>query len=559
LKILILIFGLFFTLSANIEDSELKKMIGEMIIIGFDAQYVDENSQIIKDINRYNIGGAILFDKNYKNPTKIKNISSPKQLHKLVSSLQKLTDHYIFISIDQEGGAVQRLKSKYGFETIPSAKDMALMDENKSFSIYESHSQMLQNIGINMNFAPVVDLAINPKNSVIVGLNRSYGIDSDIVSKYASLMIKAQNKYNIISVLKHFPGHGSSLGDSHKGFVDISDTYSNKELLPYKTLIEKNMVDAIMTAHVFNKHIDKKYPATLSYNFNTKLLREKMGFDGVIISDDMQMGALAKHYSLEQRVTLSINSGVDITLFGNQLSNIGVRELVEVIFKQVKAGKISLKRIKESNKRIKYLKTKNKIIYKPIIFKTKRKNLTKAYIKKHYEIDAKDIKIVPKIILLHWTAVPNFEDSFKRLYPQELFSDRKDISSASALNVSAHFLIDRDGKIYQLMEDNFMARHVIGLNYNSIGIENVGGESNKIEDLTQAQVLSNIELIKYLKKKYPTIEYLLGHYEYRDMENNMLWLEKDKNYRTKKVDPGEKFMGEVRIGVRELKLKNATK
>jgi beta-N-acetylhexosaminidase len=408
---------------------------------------------------------------------------------------------------------------------------------------------MLEDAEINMNFAPVVDLAVNPKNRVIVGLERSFGSDIRQVVAFSKVVIQEQKLHNIISVLKHFPGHGSSLGDSHKGFVDVSETWSPQELEPYKVLIDQNQVDMIMTAHVFNSHIDDKYPATLSYKFNTDLLRNMMKFKGIIISDDLQLGAISQHYSLSQKTTLAINSGVDILLFANQLENVSVTKLVDTIFKQVKSGAISMERIKESNARINNLHTKYSIIQKPIIFTDKRKNLTKQYIKSHYGFNVKDITIEPKTIVLHWTAVMDFEKSFKRLESELLFSDRADIAKASALNVSAHFLVDRDGTIYQLMPDNWMARHVIGLNYSSIGIENVGGEANKKEDLTQAQLQANIALVSYLKAKYPTIKNVIGHYEYRDFENTPLWLEKDDGYRTKKSDPGEKFMRDVRNSI----------
>ena len=196
-----------------------------------------------------------------------------------------------------------------------------------------------------------------------------------------------------------------------------------------------------------------------------------------------------------------------------------------------------------------------KIIDKPIDFKEERIALTKEYIKTHYGKSVKNITIVPKIIVLHWTAEPNFTKSFNRLKPQRLLTDRKDIAKASLLNVSAQFLIDRDGTIYRLMPEEWMARHVIGLNYSSIGVENVGGKDNKIDDLTPAQRQANKDLIRYLKHKYPTIEYLIGHYEYTQMESTPLWLEKDKGYRTIKADPGEKFMAEVRDAVKDLRLK----
>lgn len=196
-----------------------------------------------------------------------------------------------------------------------------------------------------------------------------------------------------------------------------------------------------------------------------------------------------------------------------------------------------------------------KIIDKPIDFGPERIAMTKDYIKSHYGKDVENIEITPKIILLHWTAEMDFDKSFKRLLPEKLLSDRQDIVKASALNVSSHFLVARDGTIYRLMPETWMARHVIGLNYSSIGIENVGGKDNKIDDLTPAQRQANIDLVYYLKSKYPSIEYLIGHHEYQQMENTSLWLEKDQGYRTVKSDPGEKFMSDIRDGVKCLDLK----
>ena len=553
MKIILILFTLVLALNAQsktpISDAELKNMIARMLIVGFDDLKINDKSQIVKDMQKYDLGGVILFDRFYRDANRTKNISSPQQLKQLTSDLKKYSKKPLFISVDQEGGKVARLKPKYGFKTVPSAFEVGKMNFNNTVKTYQAQSKMIQNAGINMNFAPVVDLAINPKNKVIVGLERSFGKDPRKVSALAKIVIQEQKIHNIISVVKHFPGHGSSLGDSHKGFVDVSETWSPKELEPYTTLIKQNQVDAIMTAHVFNSHIDEKYPATLSYKFNTKLLRQKMGFKGLIISDDLQMGAITQHYSREQRVALAINAGVDVLLFGNQLASASVEQLVNAVFTQVKSGKIPLSRIKESNARIQNLHTKFSIVQKPIIFTDKRKEMTRAYIKQHYGLKVREITITPKTIVLHWTAVMDFEKSFQRLYPELLFTDRADIAKASALNVSAHFLVDRDGVIYQLMPDNWMARHVIGLNYSSIGVENVGGESNAKEDLTPAQLDANIKLINYLKAKYPSIQNVIGHHEYMEYEHTPLWLEKDASYRTQKADPGDKFMRDVRSAI----------
>lgn len=188
----------------------------------------------------------------------------------------------------------------------------------------------------------------------------------------------------------------------------------------------------------------------------------------------------------------------------------------------------------------------------PIDFSLLRVELTKEYIREHYGFNVDDIKIKPKIIVVHHTARDSFNDSFELLLPAVLPSHRPDIAKSGALNVSAHFLVDRDGTIHQLMPLDIMARHTIGLNYNSIGIENVGGENSK-DNLTDEQLKSNIELIRYLKDKFPSIEYLIGHYEYRVFEKTSLWLERDNAYRTLKDDPSPRFMKAIRDEIKDLK------
>ena len=188
----------------------------------------------------------------------------------------------------------------------------------------------------------------------------------------------------------------------------------------------------------------------------------------------------------------------------------------------------------------------------PINFGEKRIELTKDYIKTHYDLNVNDIKITPKIVLVHYTAIDGFEKSLARFTSHTLPNDRPEISKASALNVSTHFMVERDGTIHQLMPLDFMGRHVIGLNYSSIGIENVGGEGY-VENLTVEQLLANIFIVNYLKKKFPSIEYVVGHHEYRCFEKTDLWLEKDDGYRTKKFDPGANFMRDLHANIKDFK------
>ncbi|MBZ0199303.1 MAG: N-acetylmuramoyl-L-alanine amidase [Ignavibacteriaceae bacterium] len=188
------------------------------------------------------------------------------------------------------------------------------------------------------------------------------------------------------------------------------------------------------------------------------------------------------------------------------------------------------------------------IIDKPISFSKQRVDLTKEYIKVHYGIDAQNISIEPKVIVLHWTAIDDFEACFNLFNMETLNGSRPDLEASGQVNVAIQFLVDRDGSVYRLMPETEMARHCIGLNYNSIGVENVGGENN-VDNLTDEQIAANIKLVKYLVEKYPGIQYVIGHLEYRLLEGSPLWLEKDPEYRTIKYDPGKRFMNAVRNGV----------
>ena len=356
---LLILFNLSLADMNNDSDNKLKKMIARMLVIGFEDEKVNEKSKIIQDIKKYELGGVILFDRFYSDRNRTKNIRSPKQVQALTQALQEASSKPLLISIDQEGGRVARLKPSYGFIKTASAREIGKGSLSDATLAYKELAKTLHVSGINCNFAPVVDMSVNPENFVIYKLERSYGKNPLHVSQYATRFIDALRSENVLSVLKHFPGHGSSLGDSHKGFVDISDTWSKLELEPYRLLIEEDKADMIMTAHVYNSHLDKKYPATLSYKVNTELLRKKLGFKGVIISDDLQMKAISEHYSLMQTVTLAINAGVDILLFGNQLGSQNLDELIETIYKEVQKGTISRSRIEESNRRIEALHPKS--------------------------------------------------------------------------------------------------------------------------------------------------------------------------------------------------------
>jgi len=327
----------------------LKQLLYKMLIIGFDGKDILNNKKLITNIEN-GLGGVILFDHYIDDKKKSKNIQSPQQVKKLNKSLQDICEEPLIICIDQEGGKVARLKEEKGFSKTLSAKKIASLEEKDAKKEYENLSFELKDLGINCNFAPLVDLAINKESKIIYGLDRAYGEDSEQVVKYAQIFMDALSENQIISVLKHFPGHGSAKGDSHESFVDISKTWNEIELIPYKKLLSKTKM--IMSAHVYNSKLDENYPATLSFKTNTELLRKKLGFNGVLVTDDLQMLAIKKHYKKEEAIELAINSGADMLMYCNQLSNDDTEETIDMMNHLVQNKKISINRIKEANHRI---------------------------------------------------------------------------------------------------------------------------------------------------------------------------------------------------------------
>ena len=334
-------------ISAQVNDKE----IANMFMLGFYGTSAND-SAIKSDICK-GLGGVIVFQKSPVNRNAAKNFTNANSLRTLTSDLKSCGTKPL-IAVDQEGGVVQRIKFSYRY---PKATTIAKMGHKRAYSIYYQMGKELKNLGLNLNLAPVVDLAINPNNRVIVKLGRSYGKRPADVINYAAAFIDAMHANGILTSIKHFPGHGSSLGDTHKGFVDVTNLWQKKELEPYKAL--KGTTDTVMVAHIFNRKLDSKYPASLSRNIVTNKLRGEIGYHGVVITDDLQMGAIAKHYSLASRIALAINAGDDILLFANQVHPkrvIKIEKLISIVRSLLNSGKISEVSIKNANARINTLK-----------------------------------------------------------------------------------------------------------------------------------------------------------------------------------------------------------
>lgn len=344
------------TLCANVQAQKLDSLgikIGQMLLIGFPGPSVDPT--MLEEIRQGKIGSIILFEKN------IPPQNSFIALKKITWTYQQAAPLPLLIGIDQEGGRVNRLKDKYGFPRSITARAMGQAKTLDSVRFYgESTAATLAGLGFNVNFAPVVDLASNPDNPIIAKHGRAFSANEDSVALLAKEFIKAHRKYNVLTSLKHFPGHGSSKDDTHLGIADVTNTWEERELKPYQLLIDSGYADAIMTSHIVNRQLDKAgNPGTLSADVLTGILRQRLHFDGVVFTDDMQMQAITKHYGLKDAIKMAINGGVDIMTFSNNLPDRESR-IVDIahdmIRKMVASGEIKAERIDESYRRVIALK-----------------------------------------------------------------------------------------------------------------------------------------------------------------------------------------------------------
>lgn len=344
-------------LKLHASQTELHNQVKSMIMVGFRDKDLDHILQ------QDRVGGYILFAKDYltKEPRNIYSYSN------LCHIVDKIRGHGIsMIAADVEGGAVNRLENLAGFELMPSAALLSLLDRHsyKNDSIYgvsKFFAAQLFGNGITINFTPVVDVLVNADPKFFLR-ERIFSNRSDIVAAAAEKVIQAHHRHGVTTVLKHFPGHGSAEGDSHFGYVDITNTWKQDELMPYKRLIAKKRAEMIMIGHLMHRKFDEKYPSSMSYNIVTGLLRKKLKYDGPVITDSIDMEALHQHFTLKEIVISSINAGVDIILHANQMQydpDIGSK-IYDIIMKAVYDGKISRERISLSYRRISSISNKYK-------------------------------------------------------------------------------------------------------------------------------------------------------------------------------------------------------
>ncbi len=334
-----------------------------MVMVGFrgtgESPLSEDLLYLLEDIRAGRIGGVILFEPDHltKGP---RNVKSGQQVRNLAGLLQKEAAIPLFVAVDQEGGLVRRLKPAMGAPDTPSARKMGKMPRELVLREGLKLGRYLSDLGINLDFAPSLDVDVNQNSPAIGAKERAFAADPERVADSAGAFAAGLAQSGVLYCFKHFPGHGSAAGDTHAGLTDVSKTWSAKELDPYRRLLQKNMPGMVMAAHVFNSGLDPEFPASLSNRIIGGLLRGQLGWQGVVITDDLQMKAVTDAYGREEAMLLAIQSGADIILVGNNLEHDSLqgRKTHRAILDLARAGKISEARIRESYARILALKAR---------------------------------------------------------------------------------------------------------------------------------------------------------------------------------------------------------
>ncbi|MGY6708969.1 MAG: glycoside hydrolase family 3 N-terminal domain-containing protein [Rhizobiaceae bacterium] len=295
-------------------DAELQRQIGQMLMVGFVGTSPDDPwpRRIVEQIAEGSVGGVLILGR---------NVSALDDLRAMNNAFREAApDNPPLIAIDQEGGRIQRLRSLHGFPETPSAAMLGRhADPETARDFYATMAQGLADLGFNVNFGPVVDLDVESRNPIISQLQRAYAPDAPTVTAFARAFIEAHRSAGILTAPKHFPGHGSTLLDSHETLPDITLTWSEEELEPYRALLAEDSADMVMVGHLV---LDREgeaggLPATLSSAIATGMLRDRLGFAGVIVSDDMEMGAIVEEHDLADALIMAIEAGIDLLIVSN--------------------------------------------------------------------------------------------------------------------------------------------------------------------------------------------------------------------------------------------------
>ena len=289
--------------------ASLLPRLGDLLLVGFHGTAGEDNAELERLLCRTRVGSVALFGRNVVDAAQVARLTRWMR-----ERAQACTGRPLLIAIDAEGGRVMRLDATAGYTATLSHRDLGDSGDLVTTELEARRiGGRLREAGIVWNLAPVVDVGYNPANGVIVGAGRSFSADPARVTAHARAYLAGMRAAGLLATLKHFPGHGSSFADSHRGFVDVTDTARlDLELQPYRTLLAEGLADGVMTAHVFNRRLDRRYPATLSRATIAGLLRGDLGWEGVVLSDDLRMGAIEQRYGLDEAAVLALGAGVDV-------------------------------------------------------------------------------------------------------------------------------------------------------------------------------------------------------------------------------------------------------
>ncbi|MBU3144118.1 beta-N-acetylhexosaminidase [Clostridium sp. CF012] len=334
----------------RIGEMTIDEKIGQMLVVGIEGYALNENTKSL--LQKSKVGGVILFSNNVQDTSQLLNLLNSLKSTNLQNKIP------LFLSVDEEGGRVTRMPAE--FKKFPTNKAIGkINDETLSNKIGAVIANEISSFGFNMDFAPVLDVNSNPKNPVIG--DRSFGSDVNIVSNLGIQTMKGIQSQNIIPVVKHFPGHGDTSVDSHMGLPSVNNDLKRLksfELIPFEQAI-KNNADAVMIAHILLPKIDSENPSSLSKIIITDILRSNLKFKGVIITDDMTMGAIVKNYNIGEAAVKSVKAGTDIVLVCHGYDN--EVEVINALKNSLLKGEVSESRIDESVYRILSLKQKYKL------------------------------------------------------------------------------------------------------------------------------------------------------------------------------------------------------
>ncbi|WEK05509.1 MAG: glycoside hydrolase family 3 N-terminal domain-containing protein [Candidatus Devosia phytovorans] len=345
-------------MTGSAHAQSLEQMAGQMIVVGFQGDDAEDASVVAlrEELAAGKIGGVMYLK------TNVKSLDAVREMNAAFRSASP--ELLPFITLDQEGGSVERLTADVGFAEIPSAASIASANTpEQAETIYGSMAKLIAELGFSVNFGPVADVNLNPNNQVIAKFGRAYSADPATVAAYDEAFVRAHHAAGLLTAPKHFPGHGSSTADSHEGFVDITQSWKPEELVPYKTLMADGLVDMIMVGHLYHaahSESDAQNPASLSKRWISGILRGDMKYNGVVISDDLEMGAIRDHFTLEETVTKAVRAGMDILLFSNTAqyrAGLG-QEILDILLAEAQADPEFKALIETSYQRIVALKAR---------------------------------------------------------------------------------------------------------------------------------------------------------------------------------------------------------